>query len=932
MDPRTQERVERWESRPFSGGLAGLRSFADEDFSGAVTAGGNWLFMLNGRVVGIVDGTLEGFDGASGTAYVAPHPSLPLLCTMETQGGETRAKYYTNDTAIADVDQTLQSSSFTGYVELREQVLSGDYYLVYYGGRRMAAAYIGNAERLLTGDEAFERADDEVGIYQVIDVDLEVRDVPGAGDTVAAGTDSTTSGQSAESSGAGSAVASGGEPGDSDSADSPSSATGEPDVTGTKPAASASESTSNAAKAGQSQPQTSQRDSTDDTPEPDGITADRDPSDSTGEDGVADDRKRSITADEPAPTQTGHETTDEVVGRGDGDDGSGDSTRVADADTATNAGTTASADTNTATGEPASANTDSNGAGGGEPAGNTEETEQTAQPMPPTASSSDDERSGPDPAVVDAAAAELEDVSWDEAEDAEDGASVDGPTTDGTDSGSRSEPSTSGDSRSSAKTDADTKGDVNEPTNTDSAPGRTDAGPDSSVSNTDKPASRAREERFEREAQWRETRRIPSIDPDRSSSRSDRSNARGRSHRSGDRASRRSDAGSTSEQGRPSKRPQQATETADASETSQASARSQQSGSKRHSQEPLEQEMLEREDKIDQLTQRIDELEDERDRLQSTAAELEDDRDRLQSQTAELEDEREMLIEERDGYRQEAESLSATVDQLRQQIESLETELAQLRQHQRGDVPINATELQPRQALEQTNLFVRYGSKSEPTLEAAHDGASREAVMDNLRLEHHTQFDAESVVVDGDPFEEFLQSTLEYQFVAWLTQTLPFEIRDTGRQDGLSELYGVLPLVDRAELNASVSLADDDTEGVPETVTFDVVVFDKRGNPLIVADVKDSREPASKGLLESLEADASAIKANYPELGGALAVTSSFFDPGALEVTEAATSGGGILSRGSRLSFVSLSRKLGGYHLCLIESRAGGFHVTVPEL
>jgi len=97
---------------------------------------------------------------------------------MEERGGEPRAKYYTNETPLREVDGTLQSGSFTGYIELSENVLSGDYYAVYYGGRRMAAAYIGNAERLHTGDDAFERAADEVGIYAVTDIEIDVVDVP----------------------------------------------------------------------------------------------------------------------------------------------------------------------------------------------------------------------------------------------------------------------------------------------------------------------------------------------------------------------------------------------------------------------------------------------------------------------------------------------------------------------------------------------------------------------------------------------------------------------------------------------------------------------------------------------------------------------------------------------------------------------------------
>ncbi len=212
--------------------------------------------------------------------------------------------------------------------------------------------------------------------------------------------------------------------------------------------------------------------------------------------------------------------------------------------------------------------------------------------------------------------------------------------------------------------------------------------------------------------------------------------------------------------------------------------------------------------------------------------------------------------------------------------------------------------------LSRTNLFVRYDSKSNPTLESAHgSGANRDDVNTNLRIEHHTEFDAADTAVDGRPYDEFLTSTMEYRFVDWLTHVL-YEIRDTGHADGLTDLYDALPRIDRAELDATISLEDDDTENVPDELTFDVVAFDKMGNPLILVSLNDSREPATREMLVQMEEAASAVKANYPDLAAAMAVTSSYFDPGALEVTEQATSSG-FLSRGSKQSYVNLSRKQG---------------------
>jgi hypothetical protein len=178
MDARIVEQITEWSSRPFSGGLATLHRLADEEFSGAVKAGGAWLFMLNGRVIDVFDGSLDTFEESDGTQFEAPHPSLPLLFSMQERGGTTQAKYYTNDTPLKEASETLASNNFTGYVELSENVLSGDYYMVYHGGRSMSAAYVGQSEQLLTGDEAFSRANDEVGIYEVVAADVDIIDLP----------------------------------------------------------------------------------------------------------------------------------------------------------------------------------------------------------------------------------------------------------------------------------------------------------------------------------------------------------------------------------------------------------------------------------------------------------------------------------------------------------------------------------------------------------------------------------------------------------------------------------------------------------------------------------------------------------------------------------------------------------------------------------
>ncbi len=178
MDSGTVARIEEWDEESFSQGFSSLAQLAEREFSGAIRSGQTWLFVLNGRVVGTAGGSIDDFNRAGGTAFEAPHPALPLLFAMQEANAEPRARYFTDDTPLSEVHETLSSGNFTGYIELAENVHSGDYYLVYYGGRALTVAFVGGTERLLTDDEAFEQATDEVGIYAVRDVELDVRDLP----------------------------------------------------------------------------------------------------------------------------------------------------------------------------------------------------------------------------------------------------------------------------------------------------------------------------------------------------------------------------------------------------------------------------------------------------------------------------------------------------------------------------------------------------------------------------------------------------------------------------------------------------------------------------------------------------------------------------------------------------------------------------------
>ncbi|WP_227354790.1 DUF7527 domain-containing protein [Haladaptatus salinisoli] len=275
---------------------------------------------------------------------------------------------------------------------------------------------------------------------------------------------------------------------------------------------------------------------------------------------------------------------------------------------------------------------------------------------------------------------------------------------------------------------------------------------------------------------------------------------------------------------------------------------------------------------------------------------------------------------ERDELRQERDRLQSEVERLRDELETV-------RESAPGAVA--ERQLTPEQAFAGTNLFVRYGSKGKGTLtDAAAGEVDREAVESNLKLEHHTQFESDGVAVEGREYEAFLHDSMEFQFVSWLVTDLLYEILETGHQRGMKDLFEAIQEVDRAELHGAVTAASEEDE--ERELSFDVILRDRMGNPLAVANINDSREPATGEMMGSLVDAATDVVAANDELSAAFQVTKSFFEPAALETTEDATSGG-LLTREKRESFVKLSRKR-GYHLCLVESRNGQFYLTVPEL
>ena len=721
MQTRTVEQVESWDSRPFSGGFEALHEESDEDFTGAVVAGNTWLFMLNGRVVGVFEGTIDDFADESGTIYTAPHDSLPLLFSMQDRGGETRAKYFTEDTPLEEADRTLRDANFTGYIELSENVLSGDYYVVYYGGKKMSAAFIGQSERLETGEDAFELAADEVGIFEVMDVSMNITEIP------------APAGASRESSDAGAvAGAATDETGEAEEASSPGS-----------PAEPDGESTDTPGPG-----RGVQESDVESSPDPDTSTADPVEPAEAGDDG------------EPA-------SVDRPADREEADSKPGDES--------------------------------------GTPASRSADADSPSDPSPDASGGSTPERS--------------------EASDAE-------PR----ESGVSAEP-----------------GSAEEPIS-EAEPERTESAAEDDL--------RAM---FQEEEEWRQTRSIPALDPDQTEGeREDTTDRRPKQDRQAQQ--RQPTAGE-----RPSR--------ADISEET-----------------------------IEELKSAIDERERQIDDLASSMEAVKTERNEMEADLEELRAER---------------------DDLEERVSNLESAL-QRAKDQQASVDPTATQLSPEEALSGTNLFVRYDSKGKPTLESLSGGeVDPEAVNANLKLEHHTQFEDENVVVDGVDFEAFLLDTSSYRFVSWLVREFPYELLESGARSSLGDLYEAVPRIDRIEFDGTVQVSD--SEGGTTTRDFAVVVRDRMGNPLAVAELNDARDPVRGEEMEELISSATTVGDVEESLSGAFYVTASFFEPAALEEAEGVASSGGLFSRSEKESYVKTAGK-SGYHLCLVEDRDNSFHVTVPEL
>ena len=848
MTTRAVEQVDDWDSRPFSGGYRGLHDLADDDFSGIVAAGPTRLCMTSGRVIGILDGTIEDFEDAEGTAYEAPSPALPLLSVMQERSDEVRAQYYTEETSIEEVDRTLTQGNFTGYVELSENVLSGDYYLVYHQGRSMSVAWVGASENLLIDDEAFDQANGEVGIYEVRPVEIEVVEIP---EPTEPATEETT-----PDAGAGAAAAAAAETDTDAEPTSPEPAEDEP---------------------AEAEP-TAEPSTTDDTSEGDAETA----ADDTG----------ATEAAEPA---------------GDESEPGAEPEPNAEADTADRSGA-----------EPATEPTETadrgrDGAGSGTTGADTRDDRSRGEP----------ERQEPSGSQRDSRRSESGGTDRQRERAERNASSRGGETRPGNQQTNTSKPTARDTQRDTGARNAGTTGGTAGASGSRSGPGD---------------SSRSRQQGQQTstgKVGELETRSIPSLDPDRTSEPDDGNGQQGPAAGTGPAAA---GSGARSEPepgpaGNPGGEPRRGSGPAN-----QGTDPAPRQGTPERDPERAQPERPPAEGQHGEPRREPADTEPEPEPDPDggpTPAEIEELEAKLDDKEAEIEDleaKLETAENERDELEAERDELAAERDELRERVEQLERRIDELRTEEGGESVADRERLSPAEAIEGTNLFVRYASKGDATLEAAHAGnAEAGAVNDNMQIQYHTQFEAEDVAVNGEPFAAYLTDTIQYSFVEWVVRVLPYEIRDTGHQEALGPLYDALPKIDRAELNGAITVQyQEDGEEHRSQESFDVVLRDRMGNPLIVANMNESRQPASQSMMEGLITASQRVGESKESLAGSFLVTSSFFEPEAMEAASDAT-GSGLLSRDKRESFVKLSRK-DGFHLCLVEAREENFNLSVPEI
>lgn len=79
---------------------------------------------------------------------------------------------YSNDTSIEKTDKQLQKASFTGYIEVSKDTISGEHYLIYIDGERSCLS-VTKGGNIITGQESYDRAEAHVGLYSIYKIELQ---------------------------------------------------------------------------------------------------------------------------------------------------------------------------------------------------------------------------------------------------------------------------------------------------------------------------------------------------------------------------------------------------------------------------------------------------------------------------------------------------------------------------------------------------------------------------------------------------------------------------------------------------------------------------------------------------------------------------------------------------------------------------------------
>lgn len=170
MDYNIQSITNYWDEIDVTG--ATVRSFGpvDRAFSGRVqiatpSESPCSVLIVNGYAVQTSE-SLPKSDVSVIGAKEAQDPSLPFLVAVEGRSTE-RLRRYTRDLSLEKVVDKLTGTGFTGYVELVENVVSGDYYVTFHAGRPRYVAIHSEERPPVIGEEAKEEMFKEVGIYSV---------------------------------------------------------------------------------------------------------------------------------------------------------------------------------------------------------------------------------------------------------------------------------------------------------------------------------------------------------------------------------------------------------------------------------------------------------------------------------------------------------------------------------------------------------------------------------------------------------------------------------------------------------------------------------------------------------------------------------------------------------------------------------------------